>query len=49
MTGSSTKRWLALVVISILPLSLSFVVFIDFAIINTILRGTQRDLGTLRQ
>ena len=40
MADESQKRWLALAGISIL----SFVVFIDFTIVNTILPGIQRDL-----
>ncbi|MCP4319230.1 MAG: MFS transporter [Hyphomicrobiales bacterium] len=40
MTEASPKRWLALTGISIL----SFVVFIDFTIVNTILPGIQREL-----
>ena len=40
MAELSPKRWLALIGISIL----SFVVFIDFTIVNTILPGIQRDL-----
>jgi EmrB/QacA subfamily drug resistance transporter len=40
MAGESQKRWLALIGISIL----SFVVFIDFTIVNTILPGIQREL-----
>lgn len=40
MAGESQKRWLALTGISIL----SFVVFIDFTIVNTILPGIQREL-----
>lgn len=38
--AGTPKRWLALIGISIL----SFVVFIDFTIVNTILPGIQRDL-----
>lgn len=40
MADSSQKKWLALTGISIL----SFVVFIDFTIVNTILPGIQREL-----
>jgi MFS family permease len=40
MAGEYPKRWIALIGISIL----SFVVFIDFIIVNTILPGIQRDL-----
>lgn len=40
MAGESSNRWQALSGISIL----SFVVFIDFTIVNTILPGIQRDL-----
>ena len=40
MAGEYQKRWIALTGISIL----SFVVFIDFTIVNTILPGIQRDL-----
>ncbi|MGE5146180.1 MAG: MFS transporter [Candidatus Eiseniibacteriota bacterium] len=40
MADGLSKRWLALIGISIL----SFVVFIDFTIVNTILPGIQREL-----
>jgi MFS family permease len=40
MAGESRKRWVALTGINIL----SFVVFIDFTIVNTILPGIQREL-----
>lgn len=40
MAAESTKKWLALTGISIL----SFIVFLDFTIVNTILPGIQRDL-----
>ena len=40
MAGESRKRWVALTGISIL----SFVVFIDFTIVNTILPGIQQEL-----
>ena len=40
MAAESIKKWLALTGISIL----SFIVFLDFTIVNTILPGIQRDL-----
>ena len=40
MADPYPKRWRALVGISIL----SFVVFVDFTVVNTILPGIQRDL-----
>lgn len=41
MASTSDKRWTALVGVSIL----SFVVFIDFTLVNTIMPGIQRDLN----